>query len=175
MKLKTNVTGAQPDRTATFEESRDTIEKLLKEVEARKMLKDKSDDAYNKIAEIVSSNKGSFEDAASRLRFQVKKTDLFSKKDELKDLSDTQVIAYTASELKDREISKPLEIAKGFMILQVTERKDPDEESFKKEKDDYSKKVRDRKVDDFMGDRLKKLEEASKPAIKFEDIEKYYR
>ena len=174
MLLKANATEAQPERTATFDESKDTIEKLLKEIEARKLLKARSEETYNKIIESMGSNKETFENAASRLKLVIKNTDFFSKNDTLNELSNIPLIVDAGAGLKEHEISKPLEISKGSVIFEVTQKKDPDDEAFKQEKDEYSKKVRERKIDAFMEVYLKKSEDMSKPAIKFEDIEKYY-
>jgi len=122
----------------------------------------------------MGSNKETFENAATRLKLVIKNTDFFSKNDTLNELSNIPLIVDAGAGLKEHEISKPLEISKGSVIFEVTQKKDPDDEAFKKEKDEYSKKVRERKIDAFMEVYLKKSEDMSKPAIKFEDIEKYY-
>jgi len=175
MMVRSNAAGTQGERVATFDESKETIEKFLKEAEARKLLEAKSNDVYSKITEGVGSGKETFEGAALRLKLPAKSAGLFSRNDTLNELSDLDIIADAALELKEREISKPLETAKGFIIFEVTQKQAPDDEALKKEKDEYSKKVRERKIDAFMEDYLRKLEDVSKPAIKFEDIEKYYR
>lgn len=173
--IKSNLKGALPDRAATFEESRDTIEKYFKDVEARKILKEKSESVYGKILERIKDNNETFEKAASQLKFTVKNTDFFSGTDKLDDIGDALVIAGTASNLKIFEVSKPVETGKGFVIFEIIQKKDPDEESFKKDKEEYAKKVRERRSNSFMEDYLRKLENNANIAIKLEEIDKYYR
>ncbi|MDP3791216.1 MAG: SurA N-terminal domain-containing protein [Candidatus Omnitrophota bacterium] len=173
--LKSNLKGALPDRSATFEESKDTIEKFIKEVEARKILKIKSEELYGKLLERMREKNETFEKAASQLKLTVKNTDFFSRADKIDDIGDIPVVAGIGSELKLFEVSKPVEITKGIIIFEVAQRKDPDEEAFKKEKDEYAKKVQEQKSNTFMEDHLRKLEGAASLAIKLEEIDKYYR
>jgi hypothetical protein len=160
---------------ATLDESKETIEKYLKDTEIGKLLKAKSDEIYKSISDRVLFKKEAFEGAAAGLKLAAKNTDFFSKNDTVKDLSDVPVITDAGSGFKEGEIPRPLDISLGILIFQVKEKKAPDDEAFEKEKDEYLKKVRERRVDSFMEDYLKKMEEAAKPAVKFEDIEKYYR
>jgi len=173
--LKSNLKGALADRPATFDESKDTIERYLREAEARKLLRAKSEEVYKKLAENTGDKPEAFESAAALWKLTLKNTDFFSRTDKLDDISDVGAIARIGSFLKESEISKPVELAKGIIIFKVVGRQASDEEAFKKEKDEYAKKVRARRVDQFMAEYLKKLEIVSKPAIKFEEIEKYYR
>ncbi len=173
--IKSNLKGALPDRAATFEESRDTIEKYFKEVGARKIQREKSESVYGKILERIKDNNETFEKAASQLKFTVKNTDFFSGTDKLDDIGDALVIASAASNLKIFEVSKPVETGKGFVIFETIQKKDPDEESFKKDKEEYAKKVRERRSNSFMEDYLRKLENNANLAIKLEEIDKYYR
>ncbi len=50
-----------------------------------------------------------------------------------------------------------------------------DEEKFKKEKDEYSKKVLDKKKEALLDNWLKKLESGTTPKIDLSDYEKYYK
>jgi peptidyl-prolyl cis-trans isomerase D len=176
MMIKTNSADpSSPKRMATLDESKETIEKYLKDTEIGKLLKAKSDEIYKSISDRVLFKKEAFEGAAAGLKLAAKNTDFFSKNDTVKDLSDVPVITDAGSGFKEGEIPRPLDISLGILIFQVKEKKAPDDEAFEKEKDEYLKKVRERRVDSFMEDYLKKMEEAAKPAVKFEDIEKYYR
>lgn len=85
------------------------------------------------------------------------------------------MVAGIAAGLKTFEVSKPVEINKGFMIFEVTQKKDPDEEAFKKEKDEYGKKVRGRMSDSLMEKYLRGLETKANLAINLDDVEKYYK
>lgn len=175
MMLKSNLKGALPDRIATFEESKDTITKHLKEVEARKLLKPKVDEYYNKISERMQAKGENFEKAAALQKLAVKNTDFFSRTDKLEEIGDIPTVANAGYDLKISEVSKPFEITKGFMILSIVERKDPDEEAFKKDKEEYTKKVQNAKSNAVMEEHLRKLEGEGKLVINLEEIDKYYK
>lgn len=173
--VKSPLKGALPDRIATFTESKDAIEKLLKETEARKILKPKSEDLYANILERMKDKNETFEKAASQLKLTVKNTDFFSKTDKFDEPGDASVIASIGSDLKVLDVSKPVEITKGFIIFEVVQKKDPDEEAFKKDKDEYTKKIKEIRLNSIMEGYIRKLEGNAKLAINLEEIDKYYR
>ena len=173
--IKSNLRGALPDRQATFEESKETLENYLKEAEARPMLKKRSDEVYAGLVEKMKSTGETFQKAAAKLGLAVKETDFFSKKDAVEAVGDTPIIIEASSNLKDFELSKPLEIPKGYIIFEVVGKKDVDEEAFKKDKEEYSKRVKDLRSNMVMEKWLKALEDRAKLAIKLDETEKYYK
>lgn len=173
--VKSNLKGAIPDRPATFEESKADMEKYLKEVETRKMLKERSGEIYKELLERTGNKGETFTSAASKLGLNVKDTDFFSKKDTVEAVGDTPVIVEASHGLKDFEPSGPLEISKGYIIFEVVGKNAPDEEAFAKEKEEYSKKVREARSDLIMEKWLKELEDKAKLAIKLEDADKHYQ
>ncbi len=173
--VKSNLKGALPDRPATFEESKADIEKYLKEVEARKMLKTRSDETHKELLDRTGNRGETFVKAASKMGLAVKDTDLFSRKDSVEAIGDVPFIVENSYNLKDLELSNPLEINKGYIIFEVVERKDADEEAFAKEKEEYSKTVRESRSNLVMEKWLKGLEEKAPLAIKLEDADKYYQ
>ena len=170
--VKSKLKGAIPDRPATFEESKAEIEKYLKEVEARKMLREKSAAIYKELLERIANKGETFANAASKMNLKVKDTDLFSRKDSVEAIGDTPVIIDAAYELKDAELSKPIETGKGFIIFQVAGKQAANEEAFAKEKEEYSKKVHETKANLVMEKWLKGLEGQAKLAVKLEEIDK---
>ena len=170
--VKSNLKDAIPDRPATFEESKADIEKYFKEVEARKMLKTRSDEIYKELLERTGKRGGTFVSAASKLGLNVKDTDFFSRKDSVEAVGDTPVIVEASYGLKDFELSKPLEIGKGYIIFEVVNKKAADEEAFAKDKEEYSKKMLEARSNLMMEKWLKGLEEKAKLAIKLEDADK---
>lgn len=175
MVLKSNLEGAVPDRSATFDESKETIEKFLKELGARKILREKSKETHDKIVERMGNKNETFEKAAEQLRLTVKNTDFFSRNDKLDEPGDPMIIANAAADLKIFEVSNPVEINKGFIIFEVLQKKDPDEEAFKKDKEEYAKKIREKRSNSVMEGHLRDLEGAAKLAINLEEIDKYYK
>ncbi len=173
--VKSNLKGAIPDRPATFEESKADIEKFLKEIEARKMLKEKGGEIYKELAEKTLNKGETFSIAASKLGLTIKDTDFFSIKDTVEAVGDVPIIVEASYGLKDLELSKPVEINKGYIIFQVVDKKAADEETFGKEKEEYSKVVREARSNQIMEKWLKGLEDKAKLAIKLEESEKYYQ
>jgi peptidyl-prolyl cis-trans isomerase D len=173
--VKSNLKGALPDRQATFEESKETIENYLKEVEARSMLKGMSGEIYAGLIKKIKSEGETFQKAASKLDLTAGETDFFSRKDNIEAIGDIPVIVEASYSLKEFELSKPLEITKGYIIFEVVAKKDADNEEFEKNKEEYSKKVRAFRSNMVMEQWLRRLEDKSKLAIKLEEIEKYYR
>ena len=173
--VKSGLKGALPDRQATFEESKETITNYLKEVEARSMLKGRSDEIYAELVENINGPYKTFQKAASKLGFSVNETDFFSKNDTVEAIGDIPVIIEASSNLKEFELSKPLEITKGYIIFEVVAKKDVDEEAFEKDKEEYSKKVRELRSNVVLEKWLRALEGKAKLEIKLEELEKYYK
>ncbi|MDO8535829.1 MAG: SurA N-terminal domain-containing protein [Candidatus Omnitrophota bacterium] len=173
--VKSNLKGAIPDRPATFEESKADIEKYFKEAEARKMLKNRSDEIYKELQENTANKGETFGKSASKLGLSVKETDFFSKKDPMEDIGNAPIIVEASYGLKDFELSKPVEIAKGYIIFELTGKKAADEEAFAKEKVEYAKKLREARSNLVMEKWLKALEDKSKLAIKLDETDKYYQ
>ena len=173
--IKSNLKGAIPDRPATFEESKADIERYLKEIEARKVLKIRSAEIHKELMERIVNKGETFANASARLDLKVKDTDLFSKKDPVEALGDAPFIIEASYELKDSEPSKPLEINKGYIIFVVTDKKAANEEEFAKEKEEYSKKLLEARSNLVMERWLKGLEEKAQLAIKLEDADKQYQ
>lgn len=172
--IKSNLKGAVPDRPATFDEARETIEKRLKEAEAVKRSSKEGGDIYKEVVEEMAKKGEAFDKAALRFGYAVKETPFFSRTDTLDNLGAARIIAEAAAGLKDFEISKPVETNNGVIIFQVVERQIADEEKFKKEKEEYAKKVQEMKSNLLMEDWLKKAEERASLAIKLDEVEKYY-
>lgn len=170
--IKSNVEGEFPDRPATFEESKIDIEKFLKEVEARKMLKDRSAEFYKELLERTENKGEALVSAASKLNLNVRDTDFFSRKDSVEAIGETPIIVEASYGLKDSELSKPVETSKGYIIFKVIEKKDADEEAFAEEKEEYSKKVLASRSNLMMEKWLKELEDNAELAINLEDADK---
>ena len=173
--IKSNLKGALPDRQATFEQAKPSIVDYLKEAEAVRTLKEKSLEAHKRLLEIMEKKGETFEKAVSNLGLEAKETDFFSITDNVEPIGNMYTVAGAASKLKEFELSPPVETAKGYLIFMVVNKKAADEEAFKKDKEEYSKKVRARRENIAMEGWLKTLEEKAQLAIKLEDIEKELR
>ena len=164
-----------PERLATFEEAKDTIRKFMLESEMRKLASQHADDMHKKIGERMEKESEAFAKAALRFGLKTSDTQAFSQSDPLEGIGDAPLITDAASLLKDGGISKPVEINKGFIIFSVLERQPADQEKFKKEKDEYSKKALEGKKSKFLEEWLRKLESKATLLIKFEELDQYYK
>ena len=173
--VKSTLKGALPDRTATFDEAREAIEKYIKESSATQSVKEKAEETYKKIDERMRDKNETFQKAASGRGLDVKETDFFSRNDKLGEIGDTALVADAAAALKEFQVSEPVNTTKGFIIFEVIDKKPADEEAFKKDKDEYVKKIQEKKASMLMQDWLKKIEDDNKPVIKLDEIDKYYR
>ena len=84
-------------------------------------------------------------------------------------------MAEAASKLKTGDLSEPVHVKDGIIIFKLLETQNPDEEKFKKEKDEYAKKVVADKKNKFLENWLRNLESKSVLNIDLKDYEKYYR
>ncbi len=173
--IKSNLKGAIPDRQATFEESKESIENHLKETEARIIISKDAEDIYKKLVARVENKGDAFGKAASSLGFEVKNSQFLSRGDNLEDIGPVSRVIDSSSNLKDFEISKPMEVKDGYIIFEIVGRQGIESEKFKEEKEEYTKKVRERRSNVIMEEWLRKLEDKTKLAINLEEIEKYYR
>jgi len=173
--VKSKLKGALPDRPATFEEAKPEIIAYLKAAEASKTIKEKSGEVHKQILERMEKNGETFEKASAKMGLDSKETDFFSMTDNVEALGSMYAIAEAASKLKEFELSEPTQTDKGYLIFEIVDKKPADEEAFKKDKEEYSKKVRARRVNIFMDGWLKKLEEKAKLVINLEDTDKELR
>ena len=173
--VKSKLKGALPDRLATFEEAKPEIIAYLKAAEATKTIKEKSGEVHKQILERMEKNNETFEKAVAKMGLEGKETDFFSITDNVEALGNMYAVAEAASKLKEFELSEPTDTGKGYLIFEIVDQKAADEEAFKKDKEEYSKKARARRVNIFMEGWLKKLEEKAKLAINLEDADKDYQ
>jgi len=119
----------------------------------------------------------SFEAAAEKRALKRTDTPLFVRTDYLEGMGEASVLTDAAAKLKQSEISAPVDTRRGPVIFRVAEVQKADEESFKKDKDEYSKRVLAIKKLDELEKWLRALEvkENNKVLIDFEDYEKYFR
>lgn len=130
---------------------------------------------YGKLKDLAAKESPGFEAAAKKLGLAVKESVFFSRGENIEGIGPASPVIEAAAKLKPDEISAPLETEKGAIIFRVSGREKFDEEKFKKEKDDYAKRLTGSKKTQYIENRLRDLEKAAKVNIDFEDYEKYYR
>ena len=160
---------------ANFEDVKVSIKQFLSESKARPLAHSSAEDEYKKIKTIVDKENKTFEEACGKLNLKLKETVFFSKTDSVDGIGEAEQIAGTAVKLKKDEVSVPLDVRKGSIIFKVTGTQTFDEERFKKEKEEYSKKLGEKKQGLVLEEWLKKEEANTKINIDLKELDKYYR
>ena len=128
-----------------------------------------------KISSIMESQKRTFEYACKELGLATGQTDFFSRTDFVNGIGEAQDMAMEAAGLKPGELSQAIAVRGGGILFTVTDTQGFDEEKFKKDKDEYSKKALEAKKNKYLEGWLRRLEEKAKLNISLADYEKYYR
>ena len=162
-------------RTATFDETKDNIKKFLIEAKARSLALESAGKTYEELRGLMDDKKLSFESAASRLGFKPQESQPFARSDKLEGLGEMGWAAAAAAELKKDEVSKPVEAGAGALIFRVTQTLPFDEEAFKKERGDFTKKALVDKKNLYTEEWITKLEKDAELNIDLGDYEKYYK
>lgn len=165
------------EQVARLEDVKDNIKGFLAAVEARTMASKTAEEEHRKIGETMAKEKISFEDAAAKLGLKVLSTPLFVRTEYLDGIGEASVLTDAAVSLEQGGISSPVDTRRGPVIFRISEIQKADEEGFKKDKEEYSKRVLALKKLGELEKWLRALEarEGNKVLIDFEDYEKYYR
>ena len=158
-----------------FDAMKDNIRLLLSETKAKPLIMESADKIYGKLNESMAKEKLSFETAAARLGLKTQESQPFIKSDYVEGLGEGEGITAMAAQMKKDEISKPMEIRKGILIFRVSEIQPFDQEKFKKEKEDFTKKALNDKKNVFTENWLRELEKNAELKIDLKDYDKYYK
>ncbi|MFA5143362.1 MAG: SurA N-terminal domain-containing protein [Candidatus Omnitrophota bacterium] len=162
-------------KIATFDEVKDVIKSMLAENRARPIALEAANKTYEDLRRLMDKDKLSFEAAAAKLKIKTQESVPFIKSDYLEGIGEAGWITAEAVKMKKGEISKPANVRKGILIFRVAETLPFDQETFKKEKEDFTKKVLAEKKNAYIEDWLREQEKGAKLNIDLNDYEKYYR
>jgi peptidyl-prolyl cis-trans isomerase D len=160
---------------AKFEDVKDNIKGFLAAVEARKLALKAAEEEHAKIKDLMAKDKVTFEQAIETEKLKKAETVFFARNEYIDGIGEAFPLTDAAVKLKPGEISAPVETRKGAVIFTVAEVQKSDEEKFKKEKEDYSKKIVSSKKINILEKWLRQLELTNPAIIDFRDYEKYYR
>lgn len=160
---------------ASFDEVKSDIKALLAQGKARELAIAASKEYYAKIKDAMAKDGSDLAAAAATLGLNAQDSELFAKGGYVEGLGEADRIIDEAVKLNGDEISAPIETRKGAIIFRVVERQKSSEEAFKKEKDEFSKKILESKKAIFLESWLRELEARNKLNIDLGDYEKYYR
>ena len=162
-------------RMLSFDEINGTIKAFLSENKARPLATESANKTCEGLSELMAKNKLSFAAAAAKLGFKAQESQPFTKSDRLEGIGDAGGVAVMAAKMKKDEISKPADTRTGVLIFTVVDVQPFDQEKFKKEKDDFAKKVLTDKKNAFIEDWLREHEKGAELKIDLNEYDKYYR
>ena len=160
---------------ASFDQMKDSIRLLLAETKAKPLITESANKTYDQLGQSMTKEKLSFETAAAKLGLKTQESQPFIKSDYVEDVGEGELITAAAAQMKRDEISKPMEIRKGFLIFRVSEIQPFDQEKFKKEKEDFTKKALSDKKNVYTENWLKDIEKNAELKIDLKDYDKYYK
>jgi len=164
----------EADSYANFEDIKESVKSFLVEKEARNLALKSAIALRKDIAEAMRKGDIKFEAAAEKVGAKVSESPFFCKTDYLEGLGEAMPVVEEASRLDKDEVSSPVEIRRGVIIFRVSDTQKFEEERFKKEKDEFAKKVLEAKKNKFLEAWLANAEKETSH-IDLKDYEKYYR
>ena len=139
------------------------------------ILAEDAEKTYQNILNTMVTENMAFEAAAAKIGLKAQETPLFSKSDYLEGLGEALQLTDAAAKLKIGDLSGLVQTRKGMAIFKLLEIQNFDEEKFKKEKEEYAKKVLAAEKNKFLEEWLKDLESKNLLNIDLKDYEKYYQ
>ena len=113
------------------------ISTILKDGKSLQLVKEKMD----KIYEDMESNNLSLKDIAKKYDLPLEKTDFVSRYDYIEGVGESHEAINEVMKLKEKEISKPILVRKGFVLVEPIEFLPINTEDFEKEKGDYKNRL----------------------------------
>lgn len=162
-------------KISAFADVKESIKSFLAGQEAKTIAAKQANEDYNKIKELMAKEALTFEASCARLGLKTGQTPFFSKSDYLEGIGEARTLADIAVRLKKDEISEPTNTRKGNLVFKVADIQKFDEEKFKKEKDEFAKKVLAEKKNQLLELLMARLESKAALNIELKDYDKYYR
>ena len=162
-------------KIASFEEIKEALKTFLLENKARPLALESATKTYDKLNELITKNKLSFEAAAAKLGIKTQTSAPFAKSEYIEGVGEAGGVLEIAVKMKKEDISKPMETRKGSLIFKVAEIQPFNQETFKKEKEEYAKKALAEKKNAYMEDWLTDHEKSAELKIDLNDYDKYYK
>ncbi len=126
---------------ATLEETKDEVRDILISDKARVFAEESCISYLSKIKEMLKNSQINFREAANSLGLEVNQTNFVTRDSLIPKVGISEEFLETALGLEPSQISEPVKIASGYSIIMVLDKKIPDEETFKKEKDKFSEEI----------------------------------
>lgn len=135
----------QPARIPPLEEIREQIVADFRTSEGDALAREQAFDFYRQIEEGAE-----FEELANESEREVTVTEFFNKGDNIDDiLRFSPEVHNRAFSLSEGEVSAPVKVADNYVVFEVVEKSEVDEELFQQQKAELSKEVSERKRNEF--------------------------
>lgn len=145
-----------------LEEVRDQIAAKVKDEEASRLARQEADKLRTQILDLVKGGGIKFEEAAINLKREPKQTEPFARNGYIPAVGSASEIGETAFNAKTGEISPAIKTQAGFCIFTALEVMPINEETFKKDKEEFSKKMLESKkmkvLNDWYADLIKRAD-----------------
>jgi len=113
------------------------IANIIKDGKSLQLVKDKMD----KIYEEIESNDLSLKNVSKKFDLSLQKTDFISRYDYIEEVGEAHSVIGEALKLKEGEVSKPIPVRKGFVLVEPIGFLPINTKDFEKEKDDYENRL----------------------------------
>ncbi len=144
----------------TLDEVKDQIASEVKNEEALKLARQEADKLRLQILDLLKGGGIKFEEAAINLKREPKQTEPFARNGYIPAIGSASEIGEAAFNSKPPEVSRVTKTQAGFCIFTVLEAVPINEENFKKDKEEFSKKTLESKkmrvLNDWYADLMKR-------------------
>lgn len=151
----------KPAYIPVYDEVKQQIENILKSERAKKAAYKEAQRLHKKIAELIKTKNMKFNDAAASLKHNPKYTEPFARTGYVQGVGSGSEFGDAAFGTKPGDFSPVTKTQAGFCIFTVVEITPIDQEKFKKEKEDFTKKTVEGKKSKMLDDWYTKLIETA--------------
>ncbi|MFH1593472.1 MAG: SurA N-terminal domain-containing protein [Candidatus Omnitrophota bacterium] len=146
-----------PSRVKTLEEVKPFIVEALKDGKALAVAREKTADIHKDLEE----NDLPLKEISKKYGAKLQETELITRFDYIEGIGEAYGVIDSAVKLKINEISNPIEVRKGYALIELLEIQLIDEKKFEEEKEEYRNKLLSIKKMRALEEWLKKMRENS--------------
>jgi hypothetical protein len=143
--------------------------------QARTACREEADRIHKNITSLMNEGKETFEDACTKLALNVREPGLFARGETIEGLGDATALWNAASALKEGDVSVPIPVKDGCVILKVVEFQKPDADDLNEKKEECSKNALKKKRSKMLDAWFERLALNTRLNINLDEIDKYYR
>ncbi len=125
----------------TLEEASDQIRDALRDKKAYLLARESCASSLLKIKEMLNNPGSNFRDIAASFGIEVNSSDYITSNSVIPKVGISEEFLNTAFSLERGAISEPVKIAPGYALIRLIDKRQPDEETFIKEKGKFSEEI----------------------------------